>query len=460
MGIATRVVQAMVVLGGSAAALLLVSHYWPASALERQARAALEAPRSWPGSNAWADLLFIARDDLDAAGRQAALAAHVAAVDDWHMQRRALLRDNAGKDPEQWVLPPSPSVHSGKQPALPDALADCRHGTPQTCLAALAAHPAVAGQWRDAHAGYLSRRAALSAHGHLASPYAQPDPATMLALFGGHLAGSGRVAQALDHLQGNQAAAVTGACQDLATARLLAGRSDSLMAASTGMRGLEDGAAWLAALADGWPASQPLPAACAVVAAPLSVDEVSLCNAFAGEYSLSQGVLADGIAAMGEGWLAGWLLDADKTADRAAANLGRSCLAPAQAEIAADTAVVLDPAQVPSLWHIRCLSNATGCLLMGVATPAYRDFLLRMQDAAASQRLLGAWLWLQQQPVQGDLPSVLAQLPADYQTPARPIGLSGDGHALEVARHHSGDTRGDTLQLPLPAAWAQAASVR
>ena len=49
-------------------------------------------------------------------------------------------------------------------------------------------------------------------------------------------------------LQGDQAAAVTGACQDLATARLLAGRSDSLMAAGTGMRGLEDGAAWLATL--------------------------------------------------------------------------------------------------------------------------------------------------------------------------------------------------------------------
>lgn len=451
MGVATRVVQAMVVLGATAGALLLASRYWPASTLEKQARAALEAPRDWPGTNAWADLALLARQDLDADGRQAEVAAHVAAYTQWQAQRLERIAAQAGRTPEALDLPAAPVLRTAPRPPLPDGLDACGQGRPAACLDQVRARQAEVAGWVAGHQWLYARLAGLARHGHLASPYPQPHAGMVIPDLG--VSAYGRVAQALAHLQGDRTGAVDAVCRDLRTARMLAGHSDMLVGVMVGAQQLIDGGRWLATLLADWPPDEPLPASCTAVATPLDVEQTSLCAAFAGEHALGQAAVVESRAMMGQRWLAGWFLDVDKSGDRSAANLGRSCLAPARAAIAADEPVVLDPAEVPSPWHIRCLSNATGCILFSIATPVYRDYVLRMQDAAASQRLLGAWLWLREQPAGTDLAATLAQVPAAYRSQARPLRPSADGRALEVARYHDRQGEG-ALQLPLPAAWA------
>lgn len=456
MGVATRVVQAIVVLGATAGALLLASRYWPASTLEKQARAALEAPRDWPGSNAWADMALIGRDDLDAAGRQAELAAHVDAHGQWQAQRLQLIRQQAGREPGQWDLPDPPVLAEGTLPALPETLTVCGQAAQgRACLEAVRADPATAAAWVSEHAGFLSRLSGLSAHGHLRQPYEGGlNPSTRFPGILGRL-GTGRVATALAHVQGGQARAVEAACRERSLARMLASQSDTLVAVTVGAAHLQGGGDWLAALLEGWPAGTPLPGACAAAGEPLPDSAIGLCAPMSGEFAMGRVAMAEGAAGMGDRLFASWFLDLGKSGNRSAAILGRGCLAPAQAAIAADTPVVLDDAGLRSHWHISCASNSIGCILTGIARPAYRDYVLRMQDAAASQRLLGAWLWLREQPPGTDLAAALDQLPAPYRSTARPVRASADGRALEVERYY--DKQGDgPLQLPLPAAWLPA----
>lgn len=71
MAIVMRMVYLLLALLAVVALLMLASRLWPASAMQQQARAALEQPLDWPGDNAWALLETLDHDGLDMAQRQA-----------------------------------------------------------------------------------------------------------------------------------------------------------------------------------------------------------------------------------------------------------------------------------------------------------------------------------------------------------------------------------------------------
>lgn len=443
-----RMAAALLGLLALLAVFLLASRFWPASAMQKQAREALEQPLDWPGANAWALLETLDHDELDMAQRQAMVDARVEAFAHW-AQSTAAQRYGDGSAVED--VPAVPELAVAPPAALP-ALEYCRYGSLETCLATVRFNPEGVAADIQARAGLIRNIARLADFEHARSPYLADIDSPMLSTMG--RLPTPLAAHALAHVQGNSTAALDGLCRDMGSARMLASQSDNLFLTVAGARWLQANGQLLAHVLAELPADVTPPASCKVGLQILPPAAISLCRPLQGQYAMNAAVNGHHDATViAEHPVGSWLFDLEKTLNRQAASLGAACQMPLQQRIAQDLPVDggLAPAEARSPWHIECATNYIGCVLSAIAAPAYDKFIVRMQDVAASQRLLGAWLWLREQPAGGDVAAQLSQLPQELRSAHRPVQLSADGTALEVARYYTGEGN-DLLQLPLPAA--------
>ena len=247
---------------------------------------------------------------------------------------------------------------------------------------------------------------------------------------------------------------MSGLCRDIGTGRMLLGHSDSLIVAMLGQSMLQANTQLLAQVLAELPPSTPLPESCAAVLVPLSVEQMSLCTPVRGDYAMVAAATRQSYEhEVGDTAGGSWLFNVDKTLNRHAAALGQGCLAPLRQRVVQDLPAKHDLA-VSSLWRVECPANAIGCILSGIAGPAYTDYILRAQDAGAQQRLLATLAWLRAQPADAPLAQRLQRLPAELVSPQRPIRLSADGRALQVDSYYrKGQPANGPVSLPLPQAW-------
>lgn len=450
MTIFKRMVFALLGLLGLVVVVLLVSRLWPASALQKQARAALEQPLDWPGANAWALLETLEHDGLDMAQRQALVDERVRRFAAWKQENIAswdAQADLQGRPPVP--LLGGEVVHRERSEVL------CASQQAAHCLDKVRQNPAAVATELAARGSVLQRVAQLADYGHVRTPYVA-DVSTP------YLPALGRLfdplaAHALAHVQGSSVQAMEGLCRDMETGRMLLTRSDSLINAMVGNALLQANGQLLGQVLAELPANQALPERCTVALEPLPSQDLGLCRAMRGEYAMSRAAISDSYQQeMGSTPGSSWLFNVDKSLYRMAAVHGQGCLPTVQQQVAQDLPVEPDM-RAGSLWKMECPANAIGCILSSVAGPAYAAYSNRAQDVAAQQRLLATLVWLRAQPAlePAAIPEHLQKLPTGLVSAQRPITLSTDGRALQVSpRYYRNGTEADhPLRVPLPHAW-------
>lgn len=460
MTIFKRMVFALLGLLGLVAVVLLVSRLWPASALQKQARAALEQPLDWPGANAWALLETLEHDGLDMAQRQALVDERVRRFERWILNKQASISrdDPLVQLPAGIVaLVPQPPALGGDSVRWQSSDVLCHRSQVADCLDKVRQAPDAVAAELATRQPRLQRVAQLAAYGHVRSPYpadaSMPFPHTLGGLF------DSLTGHALAHAKGSSTQAMAGLCRDIGTGRMLLGHSDSILVAMTGQSMLEANTLLLAQILAELPPTTPLPDSCAAALLPLSVEQMSLCTPVRGDYAMVAAVTRQSyeqeLADIPGG---SWLFNVDKTLNRNAVYMGQGCLAPLRQRMVQDMPAQPDLA-VSSIWRIECPANAIGCILTGIAGPAYTDYILRAQDVGAQQRLLATLVWLRAQPADEPLAQRLLRLPPELISPQRPIRLSADGRALQVDSYYrKGRPGNDPLSVPLPHDWWPAAA--
>lgn len=441
-----RMAAALLGLLALLALFLLASRFWPASAQQQQARAALEQLLDWPGDNAWAALMTLNRPGLDAARQQTLVDAHVAAFSVWAQQTAS---QRYGEQTSSAAVPEPPAMPGGEPAGFERSPLLCASNEAAQCLHKVRRAPQAVAEALTQRQRGLDNVAGLALYGHarnlyqadLQTPY--PPVQWLLDPLSAH---------ALAHVQGNSGLALAGLCRDMGTGRMLMSHSDSLIVAMAGQRMLEANGQLLAEVLAELPSDHPLPATCTAAVAPLDVPAMSLCTPMRGEYAMSRAVMAESYRhGAGSKPAGSWLFNVDKTLNRNAASVGQGCLAPVREQLEQDLPITVDQVN-NSLWKMECPANAIGCILSAVAGPAYGKYHRRTLDTGASQRLLGALVWLRGQPQQGGIEQYLEALPAELVSQQRPITLSADGRHLQMTRYQlDGDT--PLLQLPLPPVW-------
>ena len=447
-----RMVYALLGLLAVFVLVMVASRLWPASAQQKQARAALEQPLDWPGANAWALLETLDHDGLDMAQRQALVDDRAVRFAAW-AQATAAQRYGSEPDLLQGMASSLPPLGAAPAQAWERSELLCAGNQADNCLAKVRQAPAAVASELQKRAGRLQRIAQLADYGHVRSPYVadvqMPYLHTLAGLF------DPLAAHALAHVQGNSAQAMEGLCRDMGTGRMLLTQSDSLINAMVGNAMLQANGLLLGQVLAELPVGQALPEYCSAALAPLQAQEMGLCRAMRTEYGTSHVAIARanqyGTSKTPGG---SWVLNVDKTLNRSAAYLGQGCLAPMQQTLAGDLPADLD-ISVGSLWRMECPANAIGCLLTSIAAPAYTGYQRRAQDTAAQQRLLGALVWLRAQPAGEPLAQRLQHLPPELVSVQRSISLSADGRALQIAQRYGrkGPEADTPLRVALPQAW-------
>ena len=432
------------------AVFLLASRFWPASPLQKQARAALEQPQDWPGDNAWALLETLDHAGLDMAQRQALVDDRVRRFTAWRQENAGMWDDQA----ENQGRGPVPSL-GGQAVAYERSELLCASNQALQCLDKVRQAPEAVAAELATRQPRLQQLAQLADYGHVRSPYPGDASMPFLHTLGGLF--DPLAAHALAHVQGNSDQALDGLCRDIGAGRMLLTRSDSLINAMVGTAMLQANGQLLGQVLAELPAGQPLPVTCTTTLAPLPAQDLGLCRAMRSDYAMSRASISDSYQHQAASTLgASWMFNVDKTLNRFAMTQGQGCLTPIQQELAADLPATFDEGEL-SLWRMECPANAIGCILSAVAGPVYTDYVRRAQDAAAQQRLLGALVWLREQPAL--TPDMIAQrlqdLPVGLQSPSRPVQLSADGRSLEVAQRYARNSPAGTgpISLPLPRAW-------
>ena len=448
-----RMAAALLGLLALLALFLLASRFWPASAMQKQARAALEQPLDWPGANAWALLETLDHDGLDMAQRQALVDERVRRFTAWQQENA---RQRAAGENQQMNAP----ALGGQAITWPRSDVLCQSNQAEQCLDKVRQAPEAVAAALAQRQPRLQRVAQLADYSHVRSPY--PGDVSMPYL---HTTGAlfdSLSAHALAHVQGNSDQALAGLCRDMGSGRMLLTRSDSLINAMVGNAMLQGNGQLLGQVLAELPAGHALPSSCTAALVPLQSQDLGLCRAMRMDYAISGAAMADSYQYEMDTPGSSWLFNVDKSMDRIATVQGQGCLAPMQQQLARDQRAVID-ASVWSLWKMECPANAIGCILTSIAGPAYSDYVHRAQDTAAQQRLLATLVWLREQPALApdDIALQLQNLPADLVSAQRPITLSTDGRALQVSPRYyrKGPQAAAPMRVSLPSAWWPPATV-
>ena len=308
---------------------------------------------------------------------------------------------------------------------------------------------------RDAHAARLEQSAhlvdrvqAVFDHDHYRNllPPALDTPFPRLQLM--TLA---QTRHALQFVDGDVDAALAGTCRRVDGWRRLAGNADSLIVTMYAAAGIQGDGRLLADMLAELPPDHALPSNCTAALAPLQAGDLTLCPAMRGEWELGTSALDAletemGLAHRARQWL---LWDREATVALSARNLAWPCGEEAEQAMAEDR-----PMRAPLQdggWRFECVANVMGCVLMDIATPAYADYGLRLQDAGAQIRVLRTLGWLRGRSAAGDARSaraLLADVPDGLRGPGRAVEVDPDGRHLRIELFDT--RRADHWRVPLP----------
>ncbi|MCA1780495.1 MAG: hypothetical protein LC637_14290, partial [Xanthomonadaceae bacterium] len=247
---------------------------------------------------------------------------------------------------------------------------------------------------------------------------------------------------ALWFVEGQTDRALAASCNAIRGWRRLAASSDMLLsqligqAYATRLHG-----AVLAEMLTELPLDHTLPSACASALVTPQPQELSLCSAMRGEYALSASIMQavetnarvseTGITA----FMSRFFYSARATNAENAEFMARSCSDEALQEIASDSPQA-DPPEPLGVLRLACLGNFIGCLLNGIAAPAWSSYRLQTQDYGARLSLLGTLLEARTRP--GDDPATAAarvrQRLAKLSNRQRDYRLGADERSIEVAQ--------------------------
>lgn len=411
-----------------------VSKWRGASAEERAALALMSEPWQPAGRNAFADF-WLASYPVPEAERQAVLDADV---------RRFTQQ---GKDY------PQVSIAAEKWPGEPLSDADrakfCQGRDEATCLAKVRADLPGFSALVARHAARISRMEAASRGDYLLSPFPEHENKPFSDLRLSYLPATG---YAVQFAQGDKLAALGAVCARMLDWRRLSAHSHGLLETMVALQLSDEGYGQLAlAMLAELPADVPLPAACEAAAAPVQEEEASLCRAMRGEFRyVSEAFwpqIEAGSKARGEDFSSPFL-DKEMTRAQMAARFAPYCQPENIRHWHQDISTLTRAYQWPDIWRLSCVANYIGCVLDGIAAPAYEKYSRRLLDRNALLRLMGLVLWLRGQPELLANPGrIPAALPQQYHLGERALGIDAENKTLVL----SSTTGGKTWEVPLPA---------
>ena len=435
------------IFGVSGLLLLLLAALWGVSKLvgpsraERDALGVMSVSEKPQGRNAYADL-WLADHDVPVAGRDALLAADVAAF-------AATPISEEGKP-----VPFVSGVEARYRNDAPDQAGSKLLCSPrEDCLAKVRADLPAYKKLAATHAAWFARRAEATRADHLANPFPSRIDMPFLS-FGTAYAPATTLA--LQFAKGDREAALAGTCSRLADWRRLGARTDMLISWAVGHAYAGRGyASLLAQMLAEWPNDAPLPASCEAALALPGKEETTMCPAVRGEYRFT----SEGVATMlteqarRKGVQEKLLFDPDMTRAQMAAPLARFCTAEADALFARDEP--LPPFEPASMVRLQCVSNAVGCILGKVAEPGFDTYAARHRDYLAVMRTLAALAWWRGQPdALGDPAAVLHRLPAAYRSSSRVLRVEQQPWVRQVMTPQGPralTSRVPVLRVPTPA---------
>ena len=268
---------------------------------------------------------------------------------------------------------------------------------------------------------------------------------------------------AMDFVEGRRYEAFDRTCTAITTWRRLGADSDTLITRLIGTAYSVDvyGRLFAEMLAE-TPRDFGLPPACSQAFAATTDEELSMCMAMQGEFlfleSMTRQIETGELEAMSEfeKALMPLFYSADMTdaqrAEALALYCGESMTHAMRADQPAPGAPVDD-----SLLRFQCVGNPVGCVLSGIANPAFDPYPKRVQDANAKLRLIALLLRLRADT--SDTRPIDVRLrasAADVGAPERDIGIGPDGRTLRLKNYGKG--RGDYWDIPLPAYFQDAAN--
>ncbi len=345
-------------------ALLTISRHLPLPQDEAKALESMAIqPASWqhPEHNAFPAVWFLAYDGIAPSEQPALLA------EDLARQKQGMA-----------ATPAEPMMESIAAERFtrvkPDIPRWCGRDVP-SCLAQVREHADEVAATHDGHDALHARIAALGQYTHMRSPFVQ-DLNMPIPQFGLLLERTSSLA--LAHVRGDSASALQGVCEDTSAARMLMRDGDNLITAMIGGAWAQRSADLFTEIVAELPSDTALPVQCRIAFAPVEVKEMDLCQPLRGEFAFQATALRPEHVPMHQRWQ----FNARKTQARTAWLLSRSCAEPVQAQIRAGQPVRL-PEPRPT-WTLDCADNVVGCVLMGIQSPNYEEYLHRMQKSGAA----------------------------------------------------------------------------
>ena len=397
-----------------------------ATTAQRAALAEMERPVELPGRNAFAAMMLLRYPLGDA---------ELSALEQPGPWQGIAVDSTNG----MLTLPKDFERHlvGGMAPFEPDIdAAPCSGDGP--CLSAVEAAGDDANGWVEAHRAWIDRIDRLSTYGHYRSllPHTLASPETL-----GGVSVALQSDRAFRFVNGDTALALSQVCGDISSWRQLTAHSESLLVWSMAQRVAEGQMELFAEMLDRWPAGAALPTACDSALAAPAQSEMSSCTALRGEYESGKALriqLEDAV----DGQVAGVFYRADMTDAAAAHALQRAC--------GGDGLEAALHTPRPPIWaRLECVRNASGCILMDIAEPAYATYVARAKAFGDHIRLTATLAWLHGIDASDPRPLAerLAARPAALQG-AWPVEVVNGGATLEVMEKE--DTL-RTFRLPIPA---------
>jgi hypothetical protein len=342
-----------------------------------------QVPGPHEGRNGYTDLLY-AELDIPEDEREAAFAAEVAAYQRWFDSQGQRMLADAWEG--QFESPAKARYPIRRPPETPETV--CGLSDP-TCLQQVAANPEAYRASLQDRADVLALADASLAADRFESPFPPGFDAPLPAY---NLWRLSLTAAALQALDGDIAGATERSCAMLASARRFAAQRRGLIDTMVPMALTEGAAGLLLELRRAHP-EQPLPANCGAALAPVQAEDYLMCDALRSEFRMQSTMARQMQAALSEDGSASalfsrwYLVDGELTTMWSAEMFADACSGDYRQAVLAGTVPPMNRRLVNHA-QPRCYAAYASCVLVGIATPVYDGYQVRLLDHAARLRLL------------------------------------------------------------------------
>ncbi len=261
---------------------------------------------------------------------------------------------------------------------------------------------------------------------------------------------------AVDFVEGRRYEAFEGTCTAIATWRRLGANSDTLISRLIGVAYSADihGRLFAEMLAE-TPRDFELPPACSRAFSATTAEEFSMCAAMQGEFHYLESATRQLEAGESEDLskfekaVLPLFFSAETTEAQRAEYLAFYCTEAMTHAMKTDRPPPPPPVD-SRLLRFQCVGNPIGCVLSGIANPAFDPYPKRVQDANAKLRLIALLLRLRAdvsdtRPIEVRLRASATEVGA----PERKIRIGPDGRTLRLEKYAK--ESGNHWDIPLPA---------